>query len=163
MMRELTDLGILTIYLYAAFGCLLLFKVAALEGHGIDWAPWGLAAIKAVLVAKFILMVRALGVGERFKTRPLIWQALYRSAAFLVAVLVLTAIEEVIVGLIHGRAMAQSLADLEGGTLMQLMATLFVVFMIFVPYFAFMSLGEVMGDRVLFRLFFVKRDGSKRD
>jgi uncharacterized protein YacL len=163
MMRELTELGVLTIYLYAAFGGLLLFKVATLEGHGIDWAPWGLAAIKAVLVAKFILMGRALGVGERFKTRPLIWQTVHRSVVFLVVVLILTAIEGVIVGLIHGRAMRQSLAALEGGTPMQLMATLIVVFMIFLPYFAFTSLGEVMGDRTLFRLFFVKRDSWKRD
>jgi hypothetical protein len=162
MMRELTELGILTLYLYAAFGALLLFKMATLEGHGIEWAPWGTAAVKAVLVAKFILIGRALHVGERFQTRPLIWQTVHRSVAFLAVVLVLTAIEEVIVGLLHGRAVGQSLVSLEGGTPMQLMATLVVVFMIFFPYFAFQSLGELTGERVLFRLFFVKRDNWKR-
>ena len=129
----------------------------------MDWAPWGLAAVKAVLVAKFILIGRALNVGERFQTRPLIWQTVHRSVSFLAVVLVLTAVEEVILGLIHGRSMRQSLTAVEGGTPMQLMATLAVVFMIFLPYFALTSLGEVMGNRALFRVFFVRRDSWKRD
>jgi hypothetical protein len=56
-------------------------------------------------------------VGERFKSLPLIWPTLYKSAAFLVFLIILNALEEITAGLIHHRAIAESLAEFGGGTL----------------------------------------------
>jgi hypothetical protein len=92
--HELRELVILTAYLYVAFGVIIFYKYAVLRGEGIDWAPWGLAIIKALLVAKFILLARAAGIGERYRDKPLIWPTLYKSAIFLVVVGILTVIEE---------------------------------------------------------------------
>jgi hypothetical protein len=38
-----------------------------------------------------------------------------------------------------------------------LIATMVIIFLVFVPFFAFRALGEVLSDRVLVRLFFVER------
>jgi hypothetical protein len=71
--------------------------------------------------------------------------------------LILNALEEVIVGLMHGRKTVDSLATMGGGALDQLVATSIVGFLILVPFFAFRVLGEVVGERNLVRVFFQPR------
>lgn len=146
-------------YLYVAFGALILLKSGILRSAGIDWAPWGLAAIKALLIAKFVLIGRAVGMGNRFKDKPLIWGTIHRSLVFLAFVLVLTVLEEAAIALIHHRPMWQSVSDIGGGNATEFLAMVIVVFLIFFPYFALRSLQEVIGGRALFRLFFVERRG----
>ena len=158
---EFREFVVLSVYLYIAFGALILLKAGILREHGIEWAPWGLGVIKAMLVAKFILIGRAMRVGERFRTKPLIWQTLHRSLAFLGVVVVLTILEEIVVGLIHDRTAWQSIRGLGGGNAIEIGATLLVVFLIFFPYFAFRSLGEVMSDQQLLRLFLFERRQSE--
>jgi hypothetical protein len=155
--HELRELVILTAYLYVAFGVIIFYKYAILRGEGIGWAPWGLAIIKALLVAKFILLARAARIGERFQDKPLIWPTLYKSAVFLAVVWILTVIEEAIIALLHGRPILEAIAGIGGGTPLQLIATLVLVFLIFFPYFAIGYLGEVMGESSLRQLFFVER------
>src|SRR5262249_6844797 len=77
--EEFKAFVLLAIYLYIAFGSLILFKAGVMREAGVSWAPWGLGIIKSLLVAKFMLIGRAVHAGERFGDRPLIWQALYRS------------------------------------------------------------------------------------
>jgi hypothetical protein len=108
--RALTDmkeLAILTAYFYIPFVALVFFKSTILQGQGVEWWPWGLAAIKAALIAKFVLVGRAFHVAERNRTKPLIWQTLHQSLVFLAVVIVLDIIEEIVVGLIHGRGVGQ--------------------------------------------------------
>ena len=79
---------------------------------------------------------------------------------FLLLLAVLTYIEEIVVGTIHGRTMMESVSDVAGGTLPQILATVLVTFLILVPYFAFRALGEIVGDKTLVRLFFERRHFS---
>ncbi len=62
------------------------------------------------------------------------------------------------VGTIHGRAIANSIADIAGGTWEQIVATSFIVLLILIPYFAFGALGDVVGERTLVRLHFARAD-----
>jgi hypothetical protein len=155
--EELREFIVLTAYLYVCFAAVIYFKAAVLQAQGIAYAPLGLAIIKAALCAKFMLMGRALRIGERFKDLPLIVPTLYRSIVFLLLLVVLTFIEEIVVGAIHGRTVLDSISGIAGGTVRQMFATILVLFLILVPYFAFRSLGNIVGDRILLRLFFERR------
>jgi hypothetical protein len=157
---ELREFVILTAYLFVCFAAVLYFKAAVLQAHGIAFAPLGLAIIKAAICAKFMLMGRVLHLGDRFKKLPLIVPTLHRSLVFLLLLAVLTYIEEIVVGTIHGRTMMESVSDVAGGTLPQILATVLVTFLILVPYFAFRALGEIVGDKTLVRLFFERRHFS---
>ena len=154
---ELREFAIIAAYLYVCFTAILYLKASILKANGIAFAPFGFAAVKALICAKFVSVGHMLHVGERFKSKPLIWPTLYRSLAFLVLLLVLNALEEIVAGLIHHRAVADSLAEFGGGTLDQLIATSIVGFLILVPFFAFRTLGEVLGERNMVRLFFEPR------
>jgi len=154
---ELTEFAVVAAYLFVSFMALAYLKAAILRAHGIAFAPLGIAAVKALICAKFMLVGRALHIGEGYKTQALIWPTLHRSIAFLALLIVLNVVEELIVGLVHGRGVASSLAEFGGGTLDQMIATSFVMLLILVPFFAFRSLGEVLGERNLVRIFLESR------
>jgi hypothetical protein len=104
-----------------------------------------------------MLMGRVFHIGERFKNLPLIVPTLHRSLVFLLLLAVLTFIEEIVVGTIHGRAVMDSISGIADGTFQEMVATILIIFLILVPYFAFRALGEIVGDKTLVQLFFERR------
>ena len=159
---ELKEFLIIAAYLYVCFTALAYLKAAILQAHGVSFAPFGIAAIKALICAKFMSVGHAIHLGERHKKEALIWPTLRRSFAFLALLLVLNALEEVIIGHIHHRAVVDSIAAVGGGTMHQLIAASIVVLLILIPFFAFRSLSEVVGERNLLRLFFEPRQSTER-
>jgi hypothetical protein len=156
--HELRELTVITAYLFVCFAAELEFKASVLQAHEAFLAPLGIAAIKAVICAKFMLLGSAFHVGGQFTKPPLILPTLSRSFAFLVLLIVLNVIEEAVVGLIHGRTIRDSVTDLLGGTWEEIIAKSAVMLLILIPYFAFRALGEVIGEQTLVQLYFSPRD-----
>lgn len=154
--HEFKELWILTAYLYVTIGAVILYKAAVLHGQGISFVPWGIAVVKALLLAKFMLIGRAMKIGERYTDRPLIWPTLYKAFALLVFLVVLTIIEEVVVGLIHHQSMAASLGELFGTRLEETMAGILILLLVLIPYCAIGVLSEALGEGRLARMFFVE-------
>ena len=102
--HELRRFAIVFVYLYIIIGAITVFKTAVLHTHGIDYAFWGISAIKAAVLAKFMLLGHAMKIGEGDTTSPLIWPTLHRALGFLVLLVILTIIEEIVVGLLRGRS-----------------------------------------------------------
>ena len=73
LIRRVTDeakeFSIIAVYLFVCFTALSYLKASILEAHGIEFAPFGFAAAKALICAKFILLGRALRAGERQAAR----------------------------------------------------------------------------------------------
>ena len=102
---ELKEFLVLAAYLYVCFTALAYLKAAILQAHGIAFAPFGFAAVKALICAKFMSVGHALHMGERYKSQALIWPTLYRSLVFVALLLVLSALEEIISGIIQHRTL----------------------------------------------------------
>jgi hypothetical protein len=158
--HELKELAIISLYLYITLGAVILLKAAVLHTHGIEFAPWGIAAVKAVVLAKFMLLGQAMKLGERNSTRPLVWPTLRSAATFLVLLIILTVVEEAVVGLLHHRMIAVSLGDLFGAKLDETLASYVIMLLILIPYCAFRVLSEELGEGRLERMFFVQRRPS---
>ena len=156
-LEELKEMLALTAYLYVCLGALMLLKSAILREAGVDYAIWGIAIVKALVLAKFMLLGRAANIGKRYKDQPLIWPTLHMALMFFILLLVLTTIEELIVGAIHHRTFMDSLGHVIGPSLYVGMANSLIMFLVLVPYCAFRCLGEVLGDSYLIRMFFVER------
>lgn len=154
MTEEMREFAILSTYFFLCFASLAYFKFALLQAEGVQFAPFAFAAGKALICAKFVLVGRALRVGSQFHQRPLIVRVLYRSASFWLLLLALNVAEEMIVGLIHHKTVHEIMSTIGGGTYHQMIATSVVMLLILIPYFAFRLLGELIGERNLFRLFF---------
>jgi len=159
---ELREFAVIAAYLYICFTAILYLKASILKADNIEFAPFGLAAVKAMICAKFVSVGHMLHVGERFKSLPLIWPTLYKSVTFLVFLIVLNALEEIVAGFLRHRTVADSLAEFGGGTLDQLIATSIVGLLVLVPFFAFRTLGEAVGERNLVRVFLYPRHSADR-
>jgi hypothetical protein len=155
VVREFKEMLALALYLYICLGAVLLLKAAILQDAGVHFAIWGIAAVKALLLAKFMLVGRAFNVGRRFGNRPLIWPTLYRALMFLILLLILTTVEEVLVGAIDHRALSDSLTHVVGPTFFEAAALCLILFLILVPYSAFICLSEALGEQETLRLFFI--------
>ena len=160
--HEFKELVFISLYLYITLGAVILVKTAVLHAEGIEYAPWGIAIVKAVVLAKFMLLGDAMKIGVRFGARPLIWPTLYKAFAFLVLLIILTVIEEAVVGLFHHQSIAASLSELVGPRLEETLAGYLIMLLVLIPYFAFRALGEALGEGRLTRMFFVERETMAR-
>jgi hypothetical protein len=138
--HELHEYAEVSIYLFVYLAALLFYRFSLLEEeHATTWR-FGFAAGKALILGKFILIGTTLRIGERFRMRTLLGGVVIKSLLFLPLLLVLSAVEETLVGLIHGRPIGSALS--EGGTPLQIVASSVLVLLILIPYFAFKALDE---------------------
>jgi len=154
--HELKEYAAISLYLYFCFGVVLLYKASVLRGYGIDYSPYGFAAIKALILAKFMLIGHTAKIGQRYGQKPLIYPILYKSLVFLVLLVVLSVIEETIAGVLHGRSFGPSLSKIERGTWFQIAATCVLLWVILLPYFGFRQIGERLGEATLHRMLFIE-------
>ena len=142
--EELRRIAITTSYLFVCFSAVLFYRMAVLQKYGIDFAPFGLAAIKALVLGKFIMLGRMTGIGDRYKDKPLIYPVLHQSVLVLVMLIVLSLAEETIRGWFHGQSVIDVLRDMGGW--LQIAATALLLWLVLVPYLGFIRLAETLGE-----------------
>lgn len=142
-----------SLYLYVCFAAVLFYRDAVLSAHGVAFTAYGLAIVKALIMGKFMMLGHALHLGENFRHKALVYPLLYRSALFLGVLLILSVIEEVVRGLLHGESLADALSGFAGGTWQQIVAICFLMWLILLPYFAFRLAEEALGAGTLRRMF----------
>ena len=147
--HELVRFWMIALYLYICFGAILLYKAAILHAQGIAYWPYGTAAIQALLLAKFLLIGEAFGLGGSHRPRRMIVALLIQAVIFLLFLMLLSAAEEVVTGLIHGRSVMMTLDHLWGGTLLQVFATSFLMLLILIPYLAVREAARMVGPERL--------------
>jgi hypothetical protein len=158
--HELVRFWLIFVYLYICFGAMLVYKSAILHVEGISYTPAGLAAVKALILAKFMLLGHAAHLGERYRRRRVIFVILHKSLMFLLLLFVLSEIEELVSGLLHGGTLSVVLADLGGSILWQTLAASLIVLLILIPYIAFLEVSEVLGEGKLWQLLITHREGG---
>jgi len=142
--EELRRVAITTCYLFVCFSAVLFYRMAVLHSYGIDYAPFGFAAVKALVMGKFIMLGRMAGIGDRYKDKPLIYPVLHQSAIFLVLLIALSVAEEVVKGWFHGQAFTDVMHDLGG--LLQIGATAVLLWLILIPYLSVIRLADLLGE-----------------
>jgi hypothetical protein len=152
--HELREFFLLAAYLYVCFVALVLYKAAILGGAGVSYLPYGLPVIKALILAKFILLGHAIGLGERFRTRRVVHVIVAKALLYLALLIVLSIVEEAVAGVIHGWTIAASLAELGGGTLPQIFATSLIILLVLIPYLASRELDIALGEGRLWEVLF---------
>lgn len=160
--HELKQYIVIVLYLWVVFGLFLLYKSVILDEEHIDYLAHGIALINALVLGKFVLIARALHLGDRAEDRPLIYSTLFKSALFSIVLACCKILEDAAVGFYHGKSLSQSIADLGGGTLKGILTMTLLLFVLLVPFFGYGDLQRVLGEDKLTRLFFHQRDMSTR-
>lgn len=138
--EELRNYAFVAAYLYVCFGAILFYKTALMREEGVAFLPHGLAAIKALILGKFILIGEAVGVGTRVQPRSILSAIATQTALFFVLLIVLSVVEELVVGKVHGRSLAETVAEIREHAGLEMLATSFLVLLILIPLIAFKEL-----------------------
>lgn len=139
-------------YLYVCFAAILLYKSALLSTLGEHFVPLGLAAGKALILGKFVLLGEAAGVGTRIRARTLLQRVLGSSVLLLVVLVLLTILEEIIVGLVHGHSLGQAVTALAEHPWPETLASCFLMLLVLIPLVAVTEVSRTLGPGALRRL-----------
>jgi hypothetical protein len=155
--EELRLLLIITVYLAILFCSFLTYRRLISRELGVTSFHYGFAVIEAVVIAKVILIGKAMGLGKRDAGRALMVAVLRSSVVYAVLIALFSVLEHLIDGLIHGKNLAQSLDALASQGIYETLARTLVLFVALIPFFAMWKLDEELGERKLSRIFFGER------
>ena len=142
--EELVKLFWTFLYLFLLFGTLVMFRHVILQKAGIDDVKYGIAALNALIFAKVILIGDWLKVGTKSDSQPLLWSVLAKSAAFAALFIVFHFLEDGIVGLFHGKTVADMFrADAQEMRVAMVASVIFFVTLI--PFFFFREVSRELG------------------
>ena len=160
--EELRSYAIISTYLFLCFSAVLLYKSALLREAGVGFLPHGIAAIKALILGKFILIGEAVGVGDGARRGPTLIHAIaIKSVLFFLFLLVLSVAEELLVGKLHGRSFGQIVAEFQEHSALEQLARSLLLLLTLVPLIAVRELSEALGPGELRKL--VRRDGTRSE
>jgi hypothetical protein len=165
--HEVRKLALIFAYLGVFFIVLRFYTNLVRGEYQINFLQYGLALLKSLALAKIILTGEALRLGERFRARPLIVPTVYKAAVFSTFALAFEVVEHIILGQFKGVAVAEVWTEILDKGWPYLAAMALVVFVSFLPFFAFRETERVVGEGMVYDLFFkrgaVAEFGKLRD
>ena len=147
-------------YLWVLFVLFEIHKITILRGQN-PATPLGyrvgFAFVNALILGKIILIAEAFHFGERFKDKPLVYAILFKSVLFSALLVCFDISEEVLVGVFHHKAIAQSIPALGGGGVEGILLVGLMVFIVLIPFFSFTEVARVIGEDELLSIIFKRR------
>jgi len=144
------------LYLWILLGLFALHKSIVLnEPH--PFYHQGFAVINAFVLAKIMLIAEVFHVADNLKHKPLIYPIVYKSAVFSLILLSCHVLEETLSAAWHGQSVAEKIMDSGGGSLIGLVVSAVIMFVVLMPFFAFREMGRDIGNQKLFEQFFRQR------
>lgn len=156
--REIVRYWINVLYLAIFFGVFGWYRRLILAHYEIEYLKYGAAIVEAMVLAKVIMVGDVLGLGRGlFKDKPLIYPTLYQSIVFSFFVGIFAVIEGTLRGLWKGQGWGGWLVEIRDGGKYEFLARCLMVFIVFIPYFAFKELASTLGEGKLGKLFLRNR------
>jgi hypothetical protein len=153
---------LISAYLFVFFGAFLTYRRLISRELGVSYLNWAYALVEALVVAKVILIGKALGLGKKAGDKPLILSVLRSSVVYGVLVAVFEVLEHVVEGLVHRKTPRVTFEDFLSQGVPELLSKTLVLFVAFLPFFAFWEVARVVGGEKLFRLFFKRGAAEPR-
>lgn len=146
------------IFLAIFFSVFAIYRRLLLEHYGVHLEDYGISVIKALILAKVVMIGDLLHIGRRLSGKPLIYQVLFKSLAFTIWVAIFDVVESLIRVSIEAKTFNGAYEEFLNHFDSVLLGGLLVVYFAFVPFFALKELGKVLGQEKLQKLFF--KDGN---
>jgi hypothetical protein len=155
--HEFFEFLIIFIYLTLFLGIFAWYRRLVLGEYNIAYLRYGVAVIKALILAKVIMIGDWLHLGRALDRHPLIVSTLYRAVIFVGWVALFEIVEKVMVNIFRGRGWMGGIHEIMSSGWYEILAASLVMFFTFIPFFAFRETERVLGEGTLRRLFFRKR------
>jgi hypothetical protein len=152
LIHEMEQYVLIAAFLFFFFGSFTTYRRLVLAEYQVGFVEYGWALIKALVLAKVILIGELLHLGERFRDRPLIVATFWKTLIFGLLIAAFAILERVVGALVHHTSIAEELhlTRQEG---YELLARTNLEVVALIPLFAFRELARVMGEGKLWDLF----------
>ena len=149
---ELLKLSITVIYIWVLLSVFALHREIILRSYHINYTgKFGFAFVNAVILAKFMWLGEILHAGKKAARNTLLYSTLRNAALFALILKICHFLEEVLVGVWHGRSFAASFSEAVADP-RDIFATTLLVFVVLIPFFFAKGLIEVLGKDEIKRL-----------
>jgi hypothetical protein len=147
--EEMRSFKLIASYLFVCLAVLMFYESTLPGGAEAGVFSLGAAAIKAAILAKFLLLGQALGVGEKTLVTQLGPAIVAKSVQLWLLVIVLSVAEELVVGKYHGKSFGATLAEYESRSIQLMLAKSLLVLLILLPLIATREFSRTLGPGVL--------------
>lgn len=130
------------------------YRRLILASYHIEYLEYLVPVIEAAILAKVIMIGDALRLGRRFRNRPLAVVTLYRTVVFSVLAAVFSLLEHIVGAMIHGKTLADGIAEITNHGLDEELAKCVVLVAAFVPFFSMKEIERVFGAEKVRGMFF---------
>lgn len=149
---------VIALYLWVFLGSFTVYRRLVIAETGTAYLHYGIAVIEALVIAKVILIGGMFGFTRRFDNKPLIVPVLYKSILFAILVLLFGVVEHLVEGWFHKQGLVGGLREIASLGDYELGARVLMLFVAFVPFFAFGEIGRALGPQKLAAMFFGKQE-----
>ncbi len=163
ILYEIKEYWLYVLYMSLFFGVFTTYRRLLMAHYEMSYGDYGVSVIKALVLAKIILVAESLGLGRRFKDKPLIVPTLYKTFLFTICVAIFSIFESMVRSIIQERNSMEAAAELMSKFNNIWLANGLVVFFSFIPFFALRELKQVLGEGTLSKLFFRRRSATETD
>ncbi|HZJ11074.1 MAG TPA: DUF4339 domain-containing protein [Methyloceanibacter sp.] len=143
--EELRKFLIIFSYLWLVFFVFLVHEWVVLASNNIGFRFYGLALVNALVLSKIMLIAEAFKFAERLDDKPLVYPIAFKSISFSVLLMVSYIVEEIVVGLFHGKSVAESFPHVGNGGLVGVVTVGAILCIALVPFFGFREIARVIG------------------
>jgi hypothetical protein len=144
------------LYITLFFSIFTDYRRLILAHYNITYEYYGISVIKALVLAKIILVAEHLHLGRGLEKKPLIYPTLYKTSLFTVCVAVISVIE----AMIRASLKAKGAIDVPDVFIKcfsyEWFAEMLTVFILFIPFFGIKELARALGRGKVKELFFKK-------
>lgn len=143
-----------TVFFFAAFNVISLTNTLMLRQHGIDLWSFAGASFGALLIGKVVLVADKLHFVNRFPDKPLIFNTLWKTTIYVLAVLIVRYLEHLVPFVLEQDGLAAAhghlLSEVSWPRFWAVQIWLLVLFLVFS---AFRELVRAIGRAEVVRLF----------
>jgi hypothetical protein len=158
LFHEISEYLVNAAYLTLFFCVYAISRRLTLAQYGIYLDDYFIGLIKALVIAKVIMIGAFLRISRKYEHKPLIIPVLYKVFIFLLWVILFDAVEGLIRGLIETHSMAGAFENLVQHHFTKVwLGGLLMVILSFIPFFALKELSRIMGHEKFKDLFLKSR------
>jgi hypothetical protein len=154
---QIKDFALMFLYLWIVFGMLAVHESMILSQHQINYVAHGLAVINALVFAKVMLVAEDLHLGHKLHDKPLIYSVLFKSILFAIALICFHIVEHALIGMWHGKPMAESIAEVGVNRLIGIVSLGIIGTVALAPFFLLSEISRVIGRDNFWALLFHRR------
>jgi hypothetical protein len=154
LFHEFTEYWINVVYMTLFFSAVILYRRLVLAEHGVILEDYFAGLIKALVIAKVVMIGAFMRISRKYENKPLIIPTVYKAILFTLWVMAFDIIEVYIGGLIKTADPAVAFSHLKERIDLAWLGAALVIWVSFLPFFAMKELSRVMGPGKFRGMFF---------